>query len=447
MANFLYAQTTPLFLLSRLGSLNPHFDMSRYLEKFGRLETNLDRVNFVYKDLRKFKLFPKSVKCGKSDAESQGLRERGNEAFGEGGYRLALERYTASLAAAKGPGFLALAFANRSACLYKLGRFQECLTDIERAFANNYPERLKPKLIERRKNAEKLLASSKPPQPYHEDTPEFAEFEKHPKIQCAKNCVEIKRNDEFGRHVVATRDITIGEILCVENPYAIILTDDPLIHCAMCLELCYNTIPCDNCLFLLFCSEECKNKANSTFHKYECPILASLVDCGIRDTELVALRVAISARGDYESLSSPNPNVDEEEVYCSNRYKEIHNLMPATDKQDVNDLFEQAVTAALMYHFLRGLTDFFNNDDMKRVFKEVVLLQIQIVDLNQRGLDEKRKLCDSETENFAIGIYAFTSLFNHSCCPNVEQTMYGSAMVLRSVNTIKKDQQCFISYG
>ena len=128
MANFLYAQTTPLFLLSRLGSLNPHFDMSRYLEKFGRLETNLDRVNFVYKDLRKFKLFPKSVKCGKSDAESQGLRERGNEAFGEGGYRLALERYTASLAAAKGPGFLALAFANRSACLYKLGRFQECLT-------------------------------------------------------------------------------------------------------------------------------------------------------------------------------------------------------------------------------------------------------------------------------------------------------------------------------
>ncbi len=52
---------------------------------------------------------------------------------------------------------MALAFANRSACYQKMGRFQVALRDIELALSSGYPEDKAFKLLERK--AECLLAT------------------------------------------------------------------------------------------------------------------------------------------------------------------------------------------------------------------------------------------------------------------------------------------------
>ena len=65
----------------------------------------------------------------------------------EGGLKL----YTESVICAPefGPE-LSLAFGNRSACLYHLGHYKDCLQDIELAFRFRFPKNLAYKLHQRR---------------------------------------------------------------------------------------------------------------------------------------------------------------------------------------------------------------------------------------------------------------------------------------------------------
>ncbi|RZC39061.1 SET, TPR 11, and/or zf-MYND domain containing protein, partial [Asbolus verrucosus] len=446
MTNVNSVDFIPTQLFDRLRTLNPNFNLCTYLNRFRALKTNQDRVNFVYKDLKKYNLFPKFYKDKKDDATAIECRDRGNALFAEGSYSEAAIAYTRSISAAKSKGVLAIAYANRSACLFKLNMFQGCLVDIERALANNYPNRLKQKLVERRAEATTLMS---PSESFHDDTPKIPKSSENPLIQSAKDCVAIGTNEKWGRHVIATRDIEIGEILSVEEPFTSTLVMEQLIHCNRCLELCYNPIPCASCTLIVFCSEQCKSKAAATYHKYECPIYFSLIACGMRSVQMMALKVALLAKGDFQKLHTLTMNP--EEVYRSDRYKEIHNLMAATDEQMVHNLYEKTVLAACIFNFLQNNTTFFANSDgqtTKQDFKEVILRQLQICELNELGIQEiYYDYVQNEGQTFAIGLYAFSSLFNHSCCPNVEAFQYGSTMVMRATRTIKEGQQCCICYG
>ncbi|CAB0029902.1 unnamed protein product [Trichogramma brassicae] len=68
----------------------------------------------------------------------------------------AIEKYTMSLAFAKSRESMGLAFANRSAALYRKQLYRECLIDIDAALGHGYPEDKKIKLKER---AVKAVAS------------------------------------------------------------------------------------------------------------------------------------------------------------------------------------------------------------------------------------------------------------------------------------------------
>lgn len=87
----------------------------------------------------------------KSSTEASHYRVNGNKAFSRKQDIEALKLYTASIAyAPTGSEELALAYANRSAVCFKLGKFDSCVADIDRALVENYPEALKPKLYDRR---------------------------------------------------------------------------------------------------------------------------------------------------------------------------------------------------------------------------------------------------------------------------------------------------------
>jgi tetratricopeptide (TPR) repeat protein len=192
----------------------------------------------------------------KNKSLSLSLRQEGNVAYQKQNHMKAHELYTQSIAAAPMDSEdLALAYANRSAALLKMGLFQECIIDIQHALRLGYPETLCFKLFlrlgqcyrnlankakaaenfllarehldksnlseaERKKTSEMIVTEEKAPkvkpgckvQMYTSPLPSVS----YGQNQVAPNfssAVDIQYNTTFGRHIVANRNIKIGEHL------------------------------------------------------------------------------------------------------------------------------------------------------------------------------------------------------------------------------------------
>lgn len=93
---------------------------------------------------------------------SRSLRESGNQKFAEKEYVLCIELYTKSILSCPEDckEEWSLAFANRSASLFQLGLYQECISDINAALGRNYPGHLLPKVLVRKGRCLKKLLQS-----------------------------------------------------------------------------------------------------------------------------------------------------------------------------------------------------------------------------------------------------------------------------------------------
>lgn len=313
------------------------------------------------------------------------------------------------------------------------------MKDIAQALNHNYPEHLKPKLSVREKNSRNIESENygKP----HEEIPKI--LKKHPNIQSASDCIEIQEEENWGRFIVASRDIKIGEIVAIEKPFASILVNEFLSHCHECISLCYNLIPCENCTQAMYCSEKCRDVAFEGYHKYECSILATLRFLEFYKLKLLPLRIAFLARNHYSENFEKKS-----EVYKSDCYNEIHNLVSNTAKRPVSDLFERATAAAIISNLVKNYTNFFS-DYSSSTFKEILLLHMQTGPSNFHEINELAPSSSGvfEPEEIASGAFSFLSLFNHSCCPNVTRFCYGPSLVVKAIQNIQKGEQCFDNYG
>ena len=309
---------------------------------------------------------------------------------------------------------------------------------------HHYPEHLKPKLFVREKNSKnlELEAFTKP----HDSVPVITD--PNLKVQCAGGCLEVEEDEDFGRYVVASRDIKAGEVLAVEKPFVLLLVNHYLSHCHECVSLSYNLIPCKGCTSALYCSQTCRDQAFQKYHKYECSILATIRYLELDKLKILPLRIAFLVKDHYNEIASlkVNPN----EIYQSDRYTEIHNLVTNCSKRSVSDLFERATAAAIIFTLVKDHTTFFEdlNEKTERVFKEILLLHMQTGPSNFHEITELSPNSGTyQPEEVASGAFAFLSLLNHSCCPNVTRFCYGSTLVLRAIQDIKKGEQCFDNYG
>lgn len=121
-------------------------------ELFNALPTD-KKISFTYDLLKCDNILPCFTNnYTKSTLQATKYRNLGNRAFGLKKDIDALKCYTSSIAASPiGSKELALAYANRSAVLFKLNKFSSSLLDANRALKNNYPESLKPKVYNRKK--------------------------------------------------------------------------------------------------------------------------------------------------------------------------------------------------------------------------------------------------------------------------------------------------------
>lgn len=330
---------------------NDH-NLLRISEQFSELHTNQEQVAFSWKlDCIQETIKVKEMFLEKSASKSIQLRTEGNKEFQNKCFVESLKLYNESVRFAPALGSeleYAVAVANRSAVLFHLKKYHDCLQDIELALSRGYPEALQHKVYERQAkcfyflhkqaqalesfskaktllalsqlSAEKSKLSSKNLDSWIKKCKEGLKQNAFSSGVIAANTTTTRRNTavsstpdlsngpndvfpclsskldvsvepEKGRYVKAFEEVQVGEVLAVEKPYAsVLLPENYRTHCLHCLKRVLAPIPCRQCARVGFCSEACENLA-WCYHEYECRYLDFLKACDIGKFGFLALRV------------------------------------------------------------------------------------------------------------------------------------------------------------
>ncbi|KAM4620192.1 SET and MYND domain-containing protein 4 isoform 2-T2 [Polymixia lowei] len=335
-------------------------------------------------------------------------RERGNSSFKTRDYTAATLHYSQGVCfAPTSSEQLSLCYANRSAALYHLQRYQESLDDIDRALKHGYPSHLQHKLQDRRAQCLNHLPKDdqrrKPdhPKPARGDRrePEGGESPNAKPTKdihngsdptvCISPQVAVCFTPEKGRHLVVTEGIAAGESILKDSPYSCVLipgtqelkgkgkrqekereqmfgTEDR--RCHRCLGETVCPVPCEGCSYSRYCSTVCRQEAWEEYHRWECPIAADLMATGVMSH--LALRVSLKAGlknvrrarelvGDkMSSLNCPNNDAElastcsldtNEALYYGDTYFSIYHLLHHLTRHGPGLRFLCGVTIATLY--------------------------------------------------------------------------------------------------
>uniref|UniRef100_A0A182M5H5 MYND-type domain-containing protein n=1 Tax=Anopheles culicifacies TaxID=139723 RepID=A0A182M5H5_9DIPT len=231
-----------------------------------------------------------------------------------------LTYYNKSIAhAEKGSEARAIAYANRSMVCLRLELYKECLVNIRLARESNCPERLVEKLDRR-----EAMATDKPNSSLlmpREDVKLKLSYKCHANVPQMAECLELRRNAEFGRHVVTNRKLMAGDVVMIEEPFAAKLRDDYRFSwCAHCFDWNpFTLIPCEGCTVTMYCSEECLSKAHQQYHRYECAVVRDVSRMSAKRDECgLGLHTVAKAIGlfdhDLEAMKEHLNGLDESKV-------------------------------------------------------------------------------------------------------------------------------------
>ncbi|KAK0060383.1 SET and MYND domain-containing protein 4 [Biomphalaria pfeifferi] len=380
---------------------------------FRSLKSNKERVEFIFhrcflKHVQWLPTYFEACKTwhGKSAEVSKVWRNKGNKYFQLKQYKTAVDAYTQScLNAPVGSGDnLALAFGNRSAALFHLELYKECLLDIQRATESGFPVDSFHKLLSRKTSALLRLGQIKQAEQSYQMLKEFvngnqfslngsskeeflkevaslaAQFSErktsiidHPAPAAARPSVYIGINlivsqaskaltlnnmPEKGRHLLANRFIPKGSSIIVERPFAAVLLPDQYENlCHHCFsKLPVTSIGCDQCTYVQFCNEVCKEASWTSYHKTECRYLDLLHSVGIAH---LSLRIVLCAKlpflkdfllnnqkyrlSDDVLAKGLNQNGKYDRSYIS-----VYDLMTHEENTEPLDMLQYTLTAALL---------------------------------------------------------------------------------------------------
>lgn len=306
--------------------------------KFKLVNTDTGRALAALYVLSEFDMRPPYQRQEKSIKRSTELKNSANKIYVSGlsnkdELLSAWELYNKSIALAPtNSQELSIAYANRSAVLFSLQKYKECDQDINRAMALDYPKKLVPKLLIRKiscykffdvqdqeslrvfvkdkleeveadsQEEEKLMVMMKDLKGHpingviKRKSLDLSNIGRNSRYPYASDALKVVYDEKFGRHVIAARDIRPGEILVAENPFTTHLNiEDGFTHCANCLQMAWDLIPCEHCINVMYCSEECQREAWDRCHDVECKVNDYLIDFDVNQQLLLSLRLAVLA--------------------------------------------------------------------------------------------------------------------------------------------------------
>lgn len=200
-------------------------------EKKLNVDSFIDDINYQYKLLKQSSasaLF--ELEITKSDVRAIEFRNLGNDKFRKANDFEALYLYTISVAFARDESEeKALAYANRSAVLFRIREYESCLLDVNRALSGKYPEYLRKKLRDRKEQclneirledttnqqSRRINVDDTDPGAKVTSADEEEEWRSlcnfnNPLLPNASSKIKLKCDEVWGRYVTATEDIEPG---------------------------------------------------------------------------------------------------------------------------------------------------------------------------------------------------------------------------------------------
>lgn len=193
----------------------------------------------------------------KSNEKSETLRNEGNKLYSERKFFEALLKYNESLCYAEADSEnLGFAYANKSAVFFEMKLYERCIANINAARKNRYPEKNFEVLKNRENKCNQLMQQQeKFPNPWNFFKLSYPANKKHPTVV---NCLQVESSQKFGRFVTTNRDLKVGDILSIEQPYcSILLSESKFVEipksniyqrCSNCLkDNSMDLLPCETC--------------------------------------------------------------------------------------------------------------------------------------------------------------------------------------------------------
>lgn len=192
-------------------------------------------------------------KSKKNEKFSESYKNQGNKCFVERRFFEAIKFYNKALCYAESNLQLSLLYGNRSAAYLERKKFKECLENIELAKKLGYPAEKMSKLLAREEKCKSVVDCMDVLELFELAVENFFKlsYKSHPKIPFIIDGIELKKSEEFGRHLITTRDLKPGDIIAIEEPFLKFLRHGSKMkteRCANCLRHNnLNLIPCDKC--------------------------------------------------------------------------------------------------------------------------------------------------------------------------------------------------------
>lgn len=397
----------------------------------------------------------------KHDKMAQDMREQGKRDYEEKNYFLAMKSFNdALLNAPKKSMETGLNYANRSSVYFNLKMLEECLLDIELARKSNYPENLIHKLDSRITKVQSLMNNEEYVSTIFTPSVPTLNFTEHKMFRGVADCLKIEKNEEFGRHVITTCDLKIGQTILVEQPYAISPARRDMNgrdRCRHCFKDRMNFIPCKACIGALFCNDDCMEKS---FHKYECD-MPYMEMCNSESFEMVMelLVKIVAAFPDIDHLIETvelllsdqqlTQLTNEQRAFCSIFQLENHHEKKSPEQ--LRWLLSTSGNAILTFLRFPEFKQKFTNLKHNRFLQHLTLHLFHVAEhrmkLFECQQDDKKLMMNCKCEqSYASAIYPFGCYINHSCVPNICRIYVGSLLVCKVIKPIKKGEQIFCSY-
>lgn len=378
----------------------------------------------------------RSIVPGKNNAVSDSYRAEGNLYFKNRRWTEAMELYTQSLCFAQlDTPNVSLAFANRSACFFEMKMYDKGLRDIELAEKANYPNM--GKLLVRKAKFQKAIDTTKQAPEFH---PKLS-FEPNERFPCMANVLDVQQNAEFGRHIVATQDIDVGQTVLVEESFVSVAACIDRIQCNTCLQTMKNFIACPKCTDMMFCDENCLRE--NDIHREFCGANIHRVPSTVKYIAKSILLAAI-AFPDVNDLmhlveevllkrgTQKPPGAND----LRSKYELFLNLQPDKPENLDMELIYKTYTALMDISTVKKM---FDSVQRQRFLMHLIGEHLLIISNNSYGGLSTNASTSSSTT-------LILSLFNHACAPNVFNSSTGYAEVCITMRPIKKGEQVFTKY-
>lgn len=354
----------------------------------------------------------------------------------------ALNLYSQALCfAERGTLYEGLAHGNRALCFFQLEMYEKAVIDFNFAAQKNCPEDFLADVKDTRIECQKLAKKHTKPKSHVPKlrTPTDKKF------PCMANSLEIQRNKEFGRCIVAKRDIEIGQTVFVAENFASVITAEKQAYCLTCQKVEMNFIPCNDCSTVMFCDEDCENYDN--LHKIECQTFYHQInDINLKfiiQTILVAIDIFpdIDNLIQFVELTTSDKGCDKIPKMSNDgpsKYGIFLKLTPSL--KDENLLYAyQAFTYIILIPKVKFL---FDTEPKQRFLMHLVLHHTTVIPKNA-FFDEIAQCSDQYTVKYMFDIL---SIVNHSCAPNLHFATSEKCGYCVTVRPIKKGDQVFINY-